>query len=335
MAYDNLKLSKDMLFNSNKNLSQVLEELDPSINYKGTHLEKTDAFQRQLFRYGIKTTGANSDLVSKFFDRPETEILCAECLCRSCRQGMLSANSNALNQLVASTISINSDHFRNGALENNVNKFETIKENGQIKPLTYKLKDSFTKLNKFVRAINLSYESFYYQNIDTLLTQFKFYGAHLANSLIESIVNLILNGDGNDNAAAVLKIKKNPTFQDIISINSLITDFNANTILISPDVFAKLISIKELQNPLTGVNYVGTGNFSKLFGADVIVSKFVPKDHYIVLDKNFAIQQLISKDISIDINKQPETQQLKISIYTIRGFAKLIDNACSVATLTA
>ena len=54
MAYDNLRLEKGMYRQSGKSFSQVLEELDPSENYRGTSLEKTDAFQRQLCRFGIK-----------------------------------------------------------------------------------------------------------------------------------------------------------------------------------------------------------------------------------------------------------------------------------------
>ena len=48
-------------------LSQVLEELDSSENYRGTSLEGLDAFQRQLKRYHIKVSGPGSDQVEQFF----------------------------------------------------------------------------------------------------------------------------------------------------------------------------------------------------------------------------------------------------------------------------
>ena len=52
MGYDNLRLEKGMYRQGGKSFTQVLESLDPSENYRGTALEGTDAFQRQLKRFG-------------------------------------------------------------------------------------------------------------------------------------------------------------------------------------------------------------------------------------------------------------------------------------------
>ena len=51
--YDSIRLEKGM-YNSGKTFSEVLEELDPSENYRNTELEGLDAFQRQLKRFDIK-----------------------------------------------------------------------------------------------------------------------------------------------------------------------------------------------------------------------------------------------------------------------------------------
>ena len=67
MGFDHVKLEKGMYRESGKTFTQVLESLDPSENYKGTALEGTDAFQRQLKRFDIHAKGAYSDPVEKFF----------------------------------------------------------------------------------------------------------------------------------------------------------------------------------------------------------------------------------------------------------------------------
>ena len=54
MGYDNLRLEKGMYRQAGMSFTQVLESLDPSENYRGTALEGTDAFQRQLKRFGIR-----------------------------------------------------------------------------------------------------------------------------------------------------------------------------------------------------------------------------------------------------------------------------------------
>ena len=53
MFCDNLKLEKSMYNVSNKSFTEVLEELDPSENYKNTSFENLDAYQRQLKRFDM------------------------------------------------------------------------------------------------------------------------------------------------------------------------------------------------------------------------------------------------------------------------------------------
>ena len=50
MAFDNIHLEKGMYHEAGRSFTQVLEQLDPSEGYRGTPLENTDAFQRQLIK---------------------------------------------------------------------------------------------------------------------------------------------------------------------------------------------------------------------------------------------------------------------------------------------
>ena len=86
MAFDNIRLEKGMYRESGKSFSQVLESLDPSEAYKGTALEGTDAFQRQLKRFGIRAKGIGSDTVEKFFSTFESAVLFPEFIARVVRQ---------------------------------------------------------------------------------------------------------------------------------------------------------------------------------------------------------------------------------------------------------
>lgn len=65
--YDNLRLEKGMYREAGRSFAQVLEQEDPSEQYKGTALEGLDAYQRQLKRFDIKVKGPASDVVEKFF----------------------------------------------------------------------------------------------------------------------------------------------------------------------------------------------------------------------------------------------------------------------------
>ena len=47
VRFDHLKLEKGMYAEGGKSFSQVLEEYDPSEQYRGTAMENMDAYQRQ------------------------------------------------------------------------------------------------------------------------------------------------------------------------------------------------------------------------------------------------------------------------------------------------
>ena len=71
MAFDNIHLEKGMYHEAGRSFTQVLEQLDPSEGDRGTPLENTDAFQRQLKRFGIRVKGAGSPKMTRHaFEKP-------------------------------------------------------------------------------------------------------------------------------------------------------------------------------------------------------------------------------------------------------------------------
>lgn len=79
--FENITIEKGMYQQKGKTLTDVLETLDPSENYKGTALSNLDAFSRQLKRFDIKVNGSGSDCVEKFFQSSDSAARTA----RSCR----------------------------------------------------------------------------------------------------------------------------------------------------------------------------------------------------------------------------------------------------------
>ena len=110
MGYDNLRLEKGMYRQSGMSFTQVLESLDPSENYRGTALEGTDAFQRQLKRFGIRAKGAGSSPVEKFFATSDSAVLFPEYIARTVRMGM--EENDILPSIVATTTVIDAMDYR-------------------------------------------------------------------------------------------------------------------------------------------------------------------------------------------------------------------------------
>lgn len=66
-GFESIALEKGMYTVPHKSFSRLLEEMDPSENYKGTALEGMDAYQRQLKRFDIRVGGVGSDPSGKVF----------------------------------------------------------------------------------------------------------------------------------------------------------------------------------------------------------------------------------------------------------------------------
>ena len=91
-GFESIALEKGMYTVPHKSFSRLLEEMDPSENYKGTALEGMDAYQRQLKRFDIRVGGVGSDPVEKFFQTSSSAALFPEYVSRAVRQGMEQAD---------------------------------------------------------------------------------------------------------------------------------------------------------------------------------------------------------------------------------------------------
>ena len=158
MGYDNLRLEKGMYRQAGKSFTQVLESLDPSENYRGTALEGTDAFQRQLKRFGIRAKGAGSSTVEKFFATMDSAVLFPEYIARTVRQGM--EENDILPAIVATTTVIDSMDYRsiysNPTDEDKA--LQDVAEGAAIPETEVKTKEHLVSLTKRGRMLVASYD---------------------------------------------------------------------------------------------------------------------------------------------------------------------------------
>ena len=203
MAYqfDNLKLEKGMYHEAGKSFTQVLESMDPDQQYKGTALEGLDAFQRQLKRFDIKVKGAGSDVVEKFFRTADSAVLFPEYIARSVRQGM--EEQNLLPNITAAVTRFDGMDYRSITAEagGEDKKLRYVEEGATIPATTVKVQDNLVKLHKRGRMLVASYEAIRYQKLDLFSVTLRQIGAHINRMHLEDAIEVLINGDGNGNAA--------------------------------------------------------------------------------------------------------------------------------------
>lgn len=332
MSFDNLILEKGMYAIPGKSFSEVLEELDPSANYVGTEYEGLDAFSRQLKRFDIKVSGTGSDTISKFFAATQSAALFPEYVSRAVKQGANEAD--LLPSIIAATTNINSLDYRTIASvpTEDDKKLKRVEEGAFIPETTVKTKENLVKLHKRGRTLVASYEALKYQKIDLFSVTLKQIGAYIARQQFADAIEVLESGDGNNNAAKIINAAESGklSYNDMLSLFNELYPYSLNRIVMSPATMLKVMNLDEFKNPLTGINFQGTGNPGNPLGAKLLRSNAVKDGKIIGLDAGCALEKVVASDVSVDYDKLIDRQLERAVITTTVGFAKIFDEASAV-----
>ena len=331
-CYDNLKLDKGMYQEAGSTFTQVLERQDPSDQYKGTSLEGLDAFQRQLKRFDIRVKGAGSDVVEKFFRTADSAVLFPEYIARSVRQGM--EESDILPHITAAVTRFDGMDYRSITAEEGGDSKELrhVEEGASIPATTVQVQSNLVRLHKRGRMLVASYEAVRYQKLDLFSVTLRQMGAHIARTLLADGVEVLIHGDGNDNGAEADQVKSTGTltYEDLVDFWAKFDPYEMNALLVSGDVMVKLLKLTEFQNPLTGLNFQGTGKLTTPLGAQLLRTSVLPSGTAIGLDKRFALEMVQGSDVMVEYDKLIDRQLERAAITTICGFAKIFQGASRV-----
>ena len=338
MGYDNLKLEKGMYRQEGMSFTQVLESLDPSENYRGTALEGTDAFQRQLKRFGIRAKGAGSSPVEKFFRTMDSAVLFPEYIARTVRQGM--EENDILPDIVATTTVIDSLDYRSiySTPSDDDKSLQSVEEGGEIPTTEVSTKEHLVSLTKRGRMLVASYEALRFQKLDLFGVMLRQIGAYIQKQQLADAVKVIMEGDGNDNGAVQYSIGTSPisgtsgtlTYNQLVEFWSQFDPYTMNTMLCSSATMTNLLKVPELQNPLTGLNFQGTGKLTTPLGAQLHRTSAVADGVIIGLDKRYALELVRAGDVMVEYDKLIDRQLERAAITSISGFGKICDGAAAV-----
>ena len=336
MAYqfENIKLEKGMYHEGGRSFTQVLEKLDPSEQYKGTALEGMDAFQRQLKRFDIRVKGAGSDVVDKFFATTQSSVLFPEYIARAVKVGM--EETNILPHITATETRIEGMDYRSiTSVPEDEKKLKQVAEGAAIPQTTVKTRDALVKLNKRGRMLVASYEAIRFQKLDLFSVTLRQIGAQIGKMHLEDAVNVILNGDGNNNPAAVTGVASagTLTYDDLLNFWNSFDPYQMNTLLVGGDTMMKLLKLTQMQDAAAGQDFHGTGKLVTPMGAKVLRCAAVPEGRIIGLDKNYALEMVKAGDVMVEYDKIIDRQLERAAITTISGYAKIFEDASGVLAI--
>ena len=342
MAYqfENVKLEKGMYAESGKSFSKVLESLDPSENYRGTPLEGLDAFQRQLKRFDIHVKGAGSDMVEKFFHTSASSVLFPEFVSRVVRQGM---EQDILPEITATVTNFDGMDYRSIASvpSNEDKELKRVEEGAAIPTTSIRTQENLVKLHKRGRMLVASYEAIRFQRLDLFSVTLRQIGAYIARMHLEDAIDVLINGDGNNNAADSFAIGTEPiggtsgtlSYDALLDFWAQFDPYTMNTLLVPNDVMLAMLKLDEFQNPLTGLNFQGTGTLSTPLGAKLLRTSAMPAGQIIGLDKNYALERICGSDVMVEYDKLIDRQIERAAITSISGFAKPYQEASKLLSI--
>ena len=341
MSYENTRLEKGMYRQAGMSFTQVLESLDPSENYRGTALEGTDAFQRQLKRFGIRAKGPGSSTVEKFFQTSDSAVLFPEYIARTVRQGI--EENDILPSVVATTTVIDSLDYRSiySDATDEDKAMNIVEEGGQIPETTIKAKANLVKLQKRGRMLVASYEALRYQKLDMFGVMLRQIGSYIQKQQLKDAMDVLENGDGNDNPAPMFELGESPIsagdgsleYPQLVDFWAQFDPFTMNTILCSANTMTQILKMPEMQNPAAGLNFQGSGKVGTPLGANIYRTSAVFDGYIMGLDNRYALEMIKSGDVLVEYDKLIDRQLERAAISSIYGFSKICTGASAILSV--
>ena len=106
--------------------------------------------------------------------------------------------------------------------------------------------------------------------------------------------------------------------------------YTMNGMVMSSGMMTKLLKVPELQNPLTGLNFQGTGILAAPLGADIHRTSAVEDNMIIGIDKRYALELVRAGEVLVEYDKLIDRQLERAAITAICGFGKICDGAAKV-----
>lgn len=330
--YKTINIDKSMYNRKGKTFSQVLEELDPSTNYKNTSLEKLDAFGRQLKRFDIRVSGAQSDMVEKFFQTSSSAALFPEYVSRAIKLGMEYAD--ALPDITATVTKIDGMDYRSivSDPDDDTKSLKVVSEGAFLPQTTIKTQENLVKLLKRGRMLVSTYEALRFQRLDLFTVTLKQIGAYIARTQLADAVNVLVNGDGNSNGAKVINASASGTlkYTDLVRLWTELTPYELNTLLVPTALMEKILAMPEMQDSQATLDFHGTGRMITPMGAKLIHVPTLDSDKIVGIDKTCALEMVQAGDVLVDYDKLIDRQLERATVSVISGFAKLFNDASVV-----
>ncbi len=291
-----------------------------------------DAFERQLALRGIRIGGKYPATVELFYQG--APALLPEFMRREIMRGMKMRPE--LNMLTASTANIASNRYAPFAVDTSSEDTDL-----SLRPVADGANIPAVVVNEQLHTINVpdyglvlkaSYKALRHRTTDQFKVLLWYIGYRLQTDKMALLIDVIRNGDGNDNAAETISTDSSGTrdYDDLVKFWAELHPFEMNTLVCSKAAIQTILNLAEFKDPMIGFKFQTAGELVSPLGARLVRCDQVPDDLIIGMDRRFAIEEVITQPLSIEYDKVIEQRIEEAVISESVAYAKVIKDAAKI-----
>ncbi len=313
----------------NLTLSELLEsdEYDPSPF--GSPL---DAFERQLAVRGIRLGDTYPTTVELFYRG--APALLPEFMRREIARGMTMRPE--LNTLIASTSTVAGSRYTPFAVDTSGSdtdlSLRPLAEGADVPAVLVHEQLNTINVPDYGLVLKASYKSLRHRTTDQFRVLLWYIGYRLQTDKMGLLIDVIQNGDGNDNAAEVINTDASGTldYDDLVKFWAELHPYEMNTLVCSKATCRTILNLSEFKDPLAGFRFQSTGELVSPLGARLVRCDEVADDLIIGMDRRFAVEEVVTQPLTIEYDKVIEQRIEEAVISESVAYAKVIGGAAKV-----
>jgi hypothetical protein len=306
-------------------LSELLEtsEYDPS-----PADSPLDAFERQLALAGIRLGGKRPTLVEQFYQK--APALMPEFILREIKKGQ--SMRPEISRLVANSTNISSNRYTPFHIDtSSTDKFSLrpIGEGSEIPQLLVTEQNHAINVPEYGLGVKTSYKALRYRTTAQFRVLLWYVGFKLQTDKLALLVDCIINGDGNDNPAAIVNsgVSGVLDYGDLITLWAEFDPFEMNALVTHINNLKTILTLDEFKDPLAGFRFQNKGEMFSPLGAILVRCDDMASDLVIGLDSRFAVEEVITQPLMVEYEKIIEQRFEEAIISEAVTYAKILKEA--------
>ena len=277
--------------------------------------------------------------MEKFFTTNDSSVLFPEFISRTVRIAL--EKESILPKLIATTTQIDSDTYKSIYMDTDESQkqLKRVSEGSKFPVVTLKTKEQEVNVFKFGVEMDTTYEAIRRKKIDIFAIALRQIASQIAVDQMQELINVLINGDGNNNAAlsytvgdATIKGTAGTIgYAEMVRFWATMKNpYKMNALLANTNGIVDLLLIPEFKDPQAGFDFQKKGQLITPLGIGMDIADEVPAGKIIGIDTRYAIEKVEEMGVTVESDKLIDRQISRTVISQVSGFAKLFKESVNV-----